>query len=56
LLPHEFVCRSQMFGAAQSLSKTQVVRQAVPLQVYGAQDWRVAGLQTPAPSQVRPSI
>jgi hypothetical protein len=56
LSPHAFVVRSQMLGVAQSVSETQVVLQAVPLHEKGAHDWVLAGLQAPAPSQVRPSV
>jgi hypothetical protein len=45
-----------MLGAAQSASEVQVVLQAMPLHAYGEQDCVLAGLQVPAPSQVRPRV
>ena len=42
--------------AAQSASTVQAARHAVPLQVYGVHDCVAAGLQAPAPSQVRASV
>jgi hypothetical protein len=51
--PHEPLL--QTFPAAQSLSVAQTAMQVVPLQAKGAQLWVVAGLQVPAPSQVRAS-
>ena len=46
----------QTFPGAQSPSTAQTAVQVVPLQAKGAQVCVVAGLQTPAPSQVRASV
>jgi hypothetical protein len=46
----------QTIPATQSASTPQAARHAVPLQVYGAHDCVAAGLQAPAPSQVRASV
>lgn len=43
----------QTLPGAQSVSTAQTATQPVPLQAKGAQLWVVAGLQVPAPSQVR---
>jgi len=51
--PHEPLL--QTFPDAQSLSEAQTAMQVVPLQANGAQLCVVAGLQVPAPSQVRAS-
>ena len=57
LLPHRFVCGSQMSGARQSASTVHAALHACrPLQRYGAHDCVVAGLHVPAPSQVRASV
>ncbi len=53
-MPHEPLL--QTLPGAQSLSTAQTAVQAVPLQAKGVQVWVVAGLQTPAPSQVRASV
>lgn len=48
----------QLAGIAQSASLLQADRQpwVAALQTYGAQGWVLAGLQAPAPSQVRASV
>jgi len=51
--PHEPLL--QTFPGAQSPSPAQTAMQVVPLQAKGAQLWVVAGLQVPAPSQLRAS-
>jgi hypothetical protein len=56
LSPHLFFWRSQIAGDAQSVSAVQVVLQAAPSQLYGAQDCVVAGLHVPVPSHARPSV
>jgi hypothetical protein len=57
LLPHRFVCGSQMFGARQSASTVQAALHACrPLHWYGAHACVVAGRHVPAPSHVRPSV
>ncbi len=53
-LPHEPLL--QTFPGAQSLSMAQTAVQVEPLQANGVQVCVVAGLQTPAPSQVRASV
>ena len=53
-LPHEPAL--QNMPATQSASTPQAARQVVPLQVYGAHDWVLAGWHMPAPSQVRASV
>ena len=53
LRPHEPLL--QTLPGAQSLSAAQTAMQVVPLQAKGAQLWVVAGLQVPAPSQLRAS-
>ena len=45
--------RAQMLPGAQSASVPQAALQVAPLQAYAPQDWVVAGLHTPRPSQVR---
>jgi hypothetical protein len=45
----------QTFPGAQSESMAQTATQAVPLQANGVQLWVAAGLQVPAPSQLRAS-
>jgi hypothetical protein len=55
--PHE--PELQTCPGAQSASLAQTATQAacvVALQAKGKQDWLVAGLQVPAPSQVRTSV
>ena len=51
--PHEPLL--QTFPGAQSLSAAQTAMQLVPLQANGEQLCVLAGLQVPAPSQVRAS-
>jgi hypothetical protein len=46
----------QTFPGAQSPSTAHTAVQVVPLQAKGAQLWVVAGLQMPAPSQVRANV
>jgi hypothetical protein len=46
----------QTFPGAQSPSTAQTAVQPVPLQAKGVQLWVVAGLQTPAPSQLRANV
>jgi hypothetical protein len=57
LLPHRFVCGSQMLGSRQSASTVQAALHAeTPLHRNGAQACVVAGLQVPVPSHVRCSV
>ena len=57
LLPHRFVCGSQMSGARQSASTVHAALHAeMPLHMYGAHDSVVAGLQVPWPSQLRTCV
>jgi hypothetical protein len=51
LNPHEPLLHT--FPGAQSVSTAHTAMQVVPLHAKGAQLWVVAGLQVPAPSQVR---
>jgi hypothetical protein len=54
LLPHRFVCGSQMLGSRQSASTVQAALHAdTPLHRNGAQACVVAVLHVPAPSHVR---
>jgi hypothetical protein len=54
LFPHDPLL--QTMPPTQSLSIAQAARQVVPLQLYGAHDWVVAGWQLPAPSHLRASV
>ena len=55
LSPHVLVIGSQIAGPRQSRSEVQAELQLAPVQAYGAHDCIVAGLQVPAPSQIRAS-
>jgi len=57
LLPHRFVCGSQMSGARQSASTVHAALHAeMPLHMYGAHDCAVAALQVSLPSHERTCV